>query len=252
VLRTGPLTLDVASGVVDLPTSSEDVNVGRSGGRANLFGSPVNGLSAGNSVDVTVNLATKINSIAREVDGAYPGAAGGAGETGGNISAYFNCRQAWTGYVDNYLTGINLTGNLKIAPAITADGKLRIAKVNLSTPAGKEAKVAVAACLSPYQLYAAGKDYAALGLPADPVAPLSPSLIGGSPAAFNPLLAIESTAVGGAPNVPCNTSSPSLNRGPFNVGPIPGGVSLTNGSQVAVAGDLSVDNLSAEVLIGNV
>lgn len=251
VLRTGPLTLDVAApGTVDLPASSTDVNLGRSGGRANLFGSPVNGLGGANSVDVTVNLSTKINSIARQVDGSYPGTAGGGGvnETTGNIAAYFNCRQAWTGWVQNYLTGIQLAGSLKIAPAITADGKLRIAKVSLSTPTGKEAKVAVAACLSPYQLYAEGK----AGLGDNSYYPAAPTLPAGNPAFFNPLAAIESAVAAEVPDVPCNDPGGPLDRDPFNVSPIPGANILDAGAAVAVSGDLSVEHLGAEVLIGNV
>jgi hypothetical protein len=100
-------------------------------------------------------------------------------------------------------------------------------------------------------LYAEGKNLAPLGL-ADPLYPLSPTLPLGLAAAFNPLVAIESTVVGDAPAVTCNSSSPSLSRDPFNVDPVPGANMLDAGAAVAVAGDLSVENLSAEVLIGNV
>ena len=46
----------------------------------------------------------------------------------------FNCREASTGYVQNYLPGIRLVGSLNIDPAITPDGKLRIAKATLASP----------------------------------------------------------------------------------------------------------------------
>ncbi len=52
----------------------------------------------------------------------------------------------------NYLTGIRLNGSLKIAPAFTADGRLRIAKANLNL--AENARIAVAACLFPYTAYA--------------------------------------------------------------------------------------------------
>jgi hypothetical protein len=248
VLRTGPLSLSVddpAGGSITLPNGSVQ-DVGPSGGRANLFGSPVNG--GGDSVDVTVNLATDINSIARQVDGAFPGPAGGGGtaEKNGNISSYFNCRQAWTGKVENHLTGIKLAGGLHISPAITADGKLRIAKVNLATPSGQAAKVAVAACLAPYQLFAAGKTGIGDSQTVAPNLPL------GNAALFNPLAAADTDNVSAAPTADCNATGGPLNRDPFNVSPIPGSDVLTNGSEVVVSGDLSVEALRGEVLIGNV
>ena len=142
VLRTNALKLagraagtqvDLASGTGAPPGSSppasptgqgsQNVIIGKSGGEANLFG---NIPGKGYGIDVTVTLTTKINSIIRiqdqdlwelplEEDDEYP-------------AGLFNCRQVWTGEVDNYIPGIRLTGNLRISPAITKDGKLRIAK----------------------------------------------------------------------------------------------------------------------------
>jgi hypothetical protein len=55
--------------------------------------------------------------------------------------------------------------------------------------------------------------------------------------------------------VPCNEDGGPLDRNPFNVSTFGGGTSLSNllstGAAVAVAGDLSVSRLRAEVLIGN-
>ena len=45
----------------------------------------------------------------------------------------FNCREVWSGVVQNYIPGIRLTGDLRISPAITKDGKLRIAKATVNT-----------------------------------------------------------------------------------------------------------------------
>src|SRR5207344_1579082 len=104
VLRTTPLAL-AATG----------------GGTANLFGLPVN--TGGSAVNVQTSLATSINTVLREVD-----------QGGYGIPAAFNCRQAVTGVVPNVL-GAKLTGSLRISPAITADGYLRLAKVTLGGPA---------------------------------------------------------------------------------------------------------------------
>jgi len=302
-------------------------SVGTSGGRANLFGQPINGLAKGNSVDVTVNLATDIHSIAREVDGNRPapfGASGanagfitnagtvttlnvtdatgvpsgasisigpsqanlgfptqrrivsatGAGtitvtspvtvvggemygytpETNGNISAYFNCRQAWTGSVRNYLTGIKLVGALRISPAVTADGKVRIAKVNLRTPS--PVPEALAACLSPYQLYMAGNPLASdFAFPAlTPATGHAPGLFLG--AEFNPLVVLSGSQLGPSnkPSAKCNAAGGPLDREPFNTGPQAGGATdlstiLSKGAAVGVSGTLTT-TIKADVIIG--
>src|SRR5213076_3223556 len=85
-------------------------------------------------------------------------------ETGDNYPAdVFNCHQVWTGAVQNYIPGVRLTGNLKIAPGITADGRLRIAKATVSSPANNAAQVALSACVFPVSAYVDYND--------DPLAP---------------------------------------------------------------------------------
>lgn len=257
VLRTSPLKLSIDSGVAQIPgdgSTVDNYNVGLSGGRANLFGSSVNGLGSGNAVDVTVNLQTEINSIEREVDGGTPGATltGSTVEKNGNISSYFNCRQAWTGSILNHLSDIHLVGGLKISPAITADGRLRIAKVNLHTPS--PAKVAVAACLAPFQLYAMGNPTLGDSLYGTGLSSIGPSLTNGNPLLFDPHVAINPNGVSAAPSAPCATTAGSpLVRDPFNV-VMPGGNDLQSwlnaGSAVGVSGDLSISGLTAEVLVG--
>jgi hypothetical protein len=263
VLRTGPLSLGVApaSGY----GSASNSPTGQSGGVANLFGTQPAGKP---QVDVKVNLATDINSIEREVDGGYPGPSTTADPTDGNVSSLFNCRQAWTGKVANSIS-TELTGGLKIAPAITADGHLRIAKVNLTSP--NYTNLSLAACLSPYQLFSAGAplgdpfatiangfpaDYDAI--PADTIGGstvgdyqsyVGPSLPGGSAAAFDPNVSILPGFVSHAPTANCNDGGGPLNRAPFNVAPIPGTASQ-NGSTVNVLGSIKVTALKGEVLIG--
>jgi hypothetical protein len=259
VLRTGPLSLGVAAPDATIPTTASNTTtgsptyVGKSGGQADLFG---NLPGKNTKVDVTVSLSTAINSILREVNGNFPAPAGGGGlgEENGNVSAYFNCRQAWSGEVQN-LIQTKLTGDLKISPAITADGKLRIARVKLSSPTSS--RVSLAACLVPYALFASGNpgvgDTSFPGFPS-----YGPSLPGADPTLFDPTQSIVPYATAPAPtNVKCDQHGTPLDRAPFNVGHInpdpagndtPGGV--TDGSQVNVAGDISVTNLTAEVLIG--
>jgi hypothetical protein len=259
VLRTGPLNLSVAAPDLAIPTTASNAvtgsptYVGKSGGQADLFG---NLPGKNTKVDVTVSLSTAINSILREVNGNFPAPAGGGGtgEENGNISAYFNCRQAWSGEVQN-LIQTKLTGDLKISPAITADGKLRIARVKLSSPTSS--RVSLAACLVPYALFAAGNPLT--GDTAYPgVGNYGPSLANNDPTLFDPTAAILPYITSPAPtSIKCDQHGTPLDRAPFNVGHInadpagndaPGGV--TDGSQVNVAGDISVTNLTAEVLIG--
>src|SRR4051794_20252522 len=158
VLRTGPLTLRIADPAT-VPTNgapgdglgpqgTQSITSGQSGGQANLFGN-IPGKT--NGIDVTVNLETKINSILRAV-GPDPQALVQGQHW---PAAAFRCRQAWTGTVQNYLTGIHLVGSLKISPAIMPDGKLRIAKATLNSPANDQASVALGGCLMPFNTFAA-------------------------------------------------------------------------------------------------
>lgn len=216
VLRTGSLNLRIATpsgGTVPGTT------IGKSGGQANLFGQIPNKAS-GVGVDVTANLVTNINSILREVD---------LQEAGNNATA-FNCRQAWTGTVENHITGVKLTGSLRISPAIMADGKLRIAKTRLSS--STPAQVALTACLMPMQAYA----HETGNIPASPI----------DPSTSDP-----------APTAACNSMvSPALNLmfgvNPFaNLGaPLDGYTVSNNGSTVSVMGNIDVEDLTADVLIG--
>lgn len=308
VLRTGPLSIAVAapkgagtgpgawSNGEGIPGDSLDKGIGvgtgivqpaigASGGVANLFGNPVRGMNTGRSLDVTVNLNTTINSIARQVDGAFPAPAGLPNETLGNISAYSNCRQAWTGGVDNYLTGIQLVGSLKISPAVTADGRLRIARVALKS--SRPSSQSLAACLSPYQLYLRGNPFAynaALG-GTDTAFPIAPNVLpantnGAENNGFNPLAVLLGSGLTapslanpvGAPspnnppsastpaaNVKCDADNGPLSRAPFNVKTVSNAGTaptlsqvLSAGAAAAVRGDIDVKNLNGEVLIGTV
>lgn len=265
VLRTGPLTLTVANPGTQamVPAGDNTGNrpggtiIGYSGGKANLFGPPVDGLSDGNSVDVTVNLETQINSFLRLVDDSLPAPAGQPDEAAGNIGAYFDCRQVWTGSVENYLEGIHLVGALHISPAITADGRLRIAKVFLRSK--EPSRQALSACLVPYALFAAGNT--TLGDARFTTAapwganPIGPDLIDGAAtsAAFNPTQTINPDANAAAPDVQCDTQGGPLDRNPFNVNA--GGANyltdmMQSGAVASVAGDLTVQRLVGEVILG--
>ncbi len=219
VLRTGSLNLRIAT-----PSGGTVADtIGKSGGQANLFGQ-IPGKAPGVGVDVTANLATNINSILREVDMQDPD----------NNASGFNCRQAWTGTVANQITGVKLTGSLRISPAIMADGKLRIAKTRLSS--STPAQVALTACLMPMQAYATEVP----GNLATPGAPL-----------------IDPSTSSTAPTAACNGSvSPvlanALHVSPFSTTGLPGdGYTVSNnGSTVSVMGNIDVEDLTADVLIG--
>ena len=213
VLRTEPLELGVhAPGVAPAPgignnTQDASETIPASGGVGNLFGGT-------NSTRATVNLGTSVISVLREVD----------------QDNAFNCRQAIAGSVNTHLLA-KLQGTLKIVPAVTKDGNLRIAKVFLS---GVPTHVAVAACLAPFDFYA--------------------NLYQSNPTVRSPFIAA-------AHATPCNVAVPQnwLGTGTFNspldalansvgedvVYPAVGG-----GAQVSLAADLSVNSLSAEVMVG--
>ena len=163
VLRTNALDLSIAPGGISVnmhdgtpavpgglgtAQGSQDVTLGYSGGQANLFGN-IPGKSVG--IDVTVNLAAEIAGIARITDqdqflstlvsgNAFP-------------AGVFNCHQVWTGTVQNYIPGVRLTGSLRIAPAITKDGKVRIAKATVQSDPNNPDRVALTACLSARSAY---------------------------------------------------------------------------------------------------
>jgi hypothetical protein len=262
VLRTSPLKLNVAPEGTPVdqstpgnngPNGSQNIVIGKSGGQANLFGN-IPGKNYG--VDVTVSLATKINSIFRAVDvdsqrvftaQKWP-------------AALFNCRQAFTGSVQNYIPGVRLQGSLKISPAVTPAGDLRIAKVSLSSLAAPvPTRFAVAACLSLYSVLAAEQNSSdsvtypvppAVGLMLDAQLPAdtnSYSRIGG---AQNPDFSAAGT---------CNSTQTRLtkdaNFSGLALASAANGydsfATSTGGDKVSVAADLTVNQVEADVLIGD-
>jgi hypothetical protein len=254
VLRTGPLTLGVATPGDEVNQSnpadgdgaqgSQNIVIGKSGGQANLFGN-IPGKSS--SIDVTVSLEGKINSIIRQVDSDFEHLV----YTQNWPSAAFQCRQAWTGAVQNYIPDVRLEGDLKISPAITKDGDLRIAKASLSSPSGDSAQVALAACLMPYATYAAQKNSS------DTLSVKVPSLAS-PPSSFsspNGYPIDEANARPAPTGVNCNDPAVKLVQDagvtPLTT-PNPSLYSTTaDGSQVSVAGDLRVIDVEADVIIGD-
>src|SRR3954447_4015488 len=129
VLRTAPLNLGIATpgtevnqtdSSADGPQGSQNIVIGKSGGQANLFGT-IPGKSYG--IDVTVNLATRINSILRAVSPDFVPLIGNKPWP----TTWSHCRQAYTGAVQNYIPSVRLKGSLTISRGITLHGKLRIA-----------------------------------------------------------------------------------------------------------------------------
>jgi hypothetical protein len=236
VLRTAPITLGVThpgtqvqmNGNADGtgPQGSQNIVTGQNGGQANLFGN-IPGKSYG--IDVTVSLDGYINSILREVDPDFHPLITGQPYP----AAAFNCRQAFTGNVHNYIPGLKLKGDLHISPAITSDGKLRIAKATLTS--SQPSHVALAACLMPYSTFAADAGAGtAVNIPNDALV---------APQAQNPVPG-QSVKCNDAPqNTVAASSSP-------NLGPLSNVVSTnSDGSQVSVSGDVTT-SIAADVLIG--
>lgn len=290
VLRTAALRLGIAPGGVAVNMStgtattpgglttaqgSQDTTLGYSGGQANLFGN-IPGKDVG--VDVTVNLATKINAIARIVDQdvhRQPGLVEGE-----DVPApYFQCRQVVTGAVQNYIPGVRLKGSLRIAPAIMKDGRVRIAKATVQSDPDAPDRVALSACLfpaKPYNAYAPGSTDAAAApvpTPAQVAGGGSAQAVAGGVLATNgnaslPFLDAErypNLAEGNAPTtVPCGSDAPgdladvirsgglvgTLGGLPAPTDPAYAGVSY-RGDQASVAGDLAVNPIDVDVLLGD-
>jgi hypothetical protein len=286
VLRTNALNLDIAQagiavnqadgssdgGTTGGPTGGQNIVIGASGGQANLFGD-IPGKPAGEGIDVTVSLATKISSIIRITDQdvfSTPLLSGQHYPAG-----IFNCRQIWTGQVQNYLPGIHLTGGLHISPAITKEGDLRIAKATISTPNYDNAsadvtRVALSACLAPFASYArypgaAGEASQTAGDATQPTIPLlNATTLGGT--MLNGSTSVNALAFDNAalplinqerstpPAVDCGTTPAGivLKSGLQSLTP-PGNVSVPNdGKKVTVAGDLKVNPVAVDVIIGDV
>ena len=242
VLRTAPITLKIAAAGTQVVQTddtlgvdgSQNIVLGRSGGQANLFG---NIPGKNTAIDVTVSLEGKINTILRAVDVDYSALIAG----GEFPPAAFLCRQAFTGGVQNYFPGVRLNGSLQISPAITKDGKLRIAKAQLFSE--QKTHFAVAACLYPHSLFAAEANSSDTTTPAVPNLPILETSRHAVPASTvnckDTPTEVVRTAGLGAQNLTTLTAGP-------------GGGYTTNadGSRVSVAALLDVQNVAADILIG--
>jgi hypothetical protein len=240
VLRTGALKLAVAATGPATNPASGPTTVGPSGGQANLFGN-IPGKST--QVDVTVSLATTINSILREVDPDPQALVATQPWT----AQSFVCRQAWTGGVDNLIQGVHLTGTLRISPAIDRDGSLRIAKTILSSDASHPTTIGLAACLFPYVTYAnptGGPTSAAETVPVDPIQESVPTVSGYPQDAGSPLAGVACNAAPTPEVAAANVASLVNASSPYTT--------TENGSEAKVSGTLNVQNIDAEVLIGGI
>jgi hypothetical protein len=257
VLRTAPLSLGIAQAglevnqdaVLNGVSGSQNIVIGKSGGQANLFGN-IPGKPYG--IDVTVSLATKINSIFRIVDQDVFGTNLRHGDPW--PAGIFNCRQVYSGAVQNYIPDVRLKGNLKISPGITSDGKLRIAKATLSS--SDPSRFAVSACLVPY---------ASFDLPQNssdtfpnpskiPVPTGGLATVGSLPVDTNTVRPVPTSAGCNADPtglVKESALSPSTVNALAPAVPANGYTTNASGSAVSVAADLNVNNVVADILIGD-
>jgi hypothetical protein len=144
VLRVGgPVTPQNPNGNLGV-----GINGTRSGGTANVLG-------AGPS-QVKLALSIRTYSIYRyNVDAAR---GNGVYNDNGAFNFFdvydYNCRQSWTGYIQNELNAVvgGDKKSLRIAPAFTLDRHLRIAKINFGST-GVTTHNQVAACLQPYTTF---------------------------------------------------------------------------------------------------
>ena len=266
------------TGLTNGPGGTQSFITGQSGGQANLFGN-IPGKDA--SIDVTVNLATAINAIARIVDQdvfSLPLVSGDYYPAG-----IFNCHQVWLGAVQNYIPGIRLKGSLRIAPAITKDGKVRIAKATVGTQ--QDTHVALSACLFPTRAYVRYNfNAASFGFNNTSVAAVVPGpATTGTPAQlgsglwpvnsdalpifqdqefFNPAGPNYGNYGGNAPSgTQCNSPAFKLvEKAGFSGDVLPytntsnladGYTTNASGATVTVAGDIAVQNLNVDVVIGD-
>ncbi len=271
-MSTGTAT---TPGGITTAQGSQDTTLGYSGGQANLFGN-IPGKNVG--IDVTVNLQTKINSIARIVDQdvyKQPGLVQGEDFP----AAYFNCRQVVTGAVQNYIPGVRLTGDLRIAPAITKDGRVRIAKATVRSDVNHPDQIALSACLfpaKPYNAYAGTSTDAAAakvptlaqvtaGGPAQAVPGGTLQTDGNTSVPFRDAERYPNNLEGNAPtSIPCGSGATAdladvirksgltgtVGGIPTPTDPAYGGVSY-RGDQATVAGDLTVNPIDVDVLLGD-
>jgi hypothetical protein len=184
-----------------------------------------------------------------------------------------------TGAVQNYIPGVRLTGNLRIAPAVMKDGRIRIAKVTVQSDPGSPQRIALSACLfpaKPYNAYAPGSsDIAAANAPTPAQVTAGGAALavaGGTlPVAGNASLPFldarryPNLAEGLAPTtVPCGSDAPgeladvirssgltgTVSGLPAPADPAYAGVGY-RGDQATVAGDLTVDPIEVDVLLGD-
>jgi hypothetical protein len=267
VLRTAPLSLGIApagtpvlqSAQPNGVTGSQNLTIGKSGGQANLFGN-IPGKAYG--IDVTVSLATRINSILRILDQDPFGANLRVGDDW--PAGVFNCRQVYTGGVQNYIPDVKLQGSLKISPAITSDGKLRIAKATLKTGDFDAARFAVAACLVPYASY--NQPQNGSDGPTQPAKIPAPAAFPAAEGTANLPSDVDSyrngAALAAVQGADCNDAPTGLVKysalTTATVNQLTGTNNLSDGftvgnsgSVASVAADLKVTNVSADILVGD-
>ncbi len=180
--------------------------------------------------------------------------------------------------MQNYIPGVRLTGALRIAPAITKDGKVRIAKASVSSHDGEATRVALSACLMPYRAYhgdprrahpttvGAGGPASRRAIPTLAQATARHAVARDDrPLSLLPYnsdqMPFATTRAPTPSTIPCNSTPTGLVRDASLYGSVEpqvdasaaNGYTVTgiDGSQASVAGDIQVDDLRVDVLIGD-
>jgi hypothetical protein len=218
VVRTAPIPLTLAS------TAAPNV------GTANLF-------TQTNNVRLSLHVNAAVNTIFRALDDGTGGSTLALG-AGSFPFAAFNCDEAFaaqttgSGVTGNVIP-VNVTGSLNISPAITTDGRLRIAKVNVSSPAATHSTVD--ACLqiaagtqSPHAL---GTE-TALGFPTGTISSATP-----------PVTGCDDTYVPSAPGGAATAGFGLANLGVQEISP-------AGAKRLHLSPDVTVLGLTGEALIG--
>jgi hypothetical protein len=231
VVRTAPVKISLAN----ITASADGVRTNL--GKANLFSPP------GSDVRLQLHVNASINTIFKSTENGTGASTLPLG-AGALPSTAFLCDEAYAGRTSGTGTEGNIIpvyveGALSISPAITTDGFLRLATVNVNTPPGKETHASARACLQVHSLV--NDDANGDGLP---TAGLGPSTIAGDALYDAGILASQTPGATHSPAELVSLTGPpsTLCNDPYNTGVFssyPLAIDLNDGTDTDGAGPLT-------------